>query len=283
VTARDHGTRARYGRGPDENNTPGRGCRCRECRACMAEIGRSRRRAIAYGRYQPWADPVPVREHVRSLLAAGMNMRRVANAAGVQPSTVGQLVNGRGHPRARIRPETAARILAVRPSLDHAGDFAPVDATGARRRLQALAAAGYSPSVLARRLGLPPTQMTRVMSQRRMTARKVRAIRALYDELWDVPPDQSTKYARAGVTKALRKARACGWPPPLAWDDDQIDNPDAGPAEGWQRPKRLRGEDLVEEAGELIRWEGSRELAAMRLGIRRNTLDRAIARSGRAS
>lgn len=32
------------------------------------------------------------------------------------------------------------------------------------------------------------------------------------------------------VRRARRHATAQGWPPPLAWDDDDIDNPDASPA-----------------------------------------------------
>src|SRR5215472_17265835 len=55
---------------------------------------RRRTRQIAYGRWEPWADAEPVRQHVRKLCHGGATYRAIARAAGVSPMTVHHLVNG---------------------------------------------------------------------------------------------------------------------------------------------------------------------------------------------
>ena len=69
----------------------------------------------------------------------------------------------------------------------------------------------------------------------------------------------------------------------MAWDDDAIDRPDATPAEGWQRGRRLSLADVADEAAELIAWEGSRTLAAQRLGVSLATFNTKLGRARRAS
>jgi hypothetical protein len=283
---RRHGTRTRYVWGPDESGTAGVPCRCVPCTAAATAYERHRERQVLYGRWQPYVDAGPAREHLRALAGCGIGWRRAAALAGVSTGSVSKILYGGpgGRPPARhIRPETEAKILAVQPSLGALGSKALVDATGPQRRLQALVAVGYSQASLGRRLGITPQNFTATMNAARLTAATARAVRALYDELWNVPPDESEHRQRISVSRARNTARANGWPPPMAWDDDQIDNPDAGPAEDWRRPKRLRGEDLAEEVRELVRWEGSRLLAAERLGVRPSTIDSVIARTGRAS
>jgi hypothetical protein len=92
-----------------------------------------------------------------------------------------------------------------------------VDATGTRRRLQALAAIGWPPRALAERLGIQPDNILRRHRVRVGTARLVAAV---YDQLSMTPgPD----------TRSAAAARRRGWAPPLAWDDDSIDDPAARP------------------------------------------------------
>src|ERR1022692_1159693 len=55
---------------------------------------RWRSRQIAYGRWEPWADAGPVREHVRQLRRAGGSYQAIAQAAGVATMTVYRLVHG---------------------------------------------------------------------------------------------------------------------------------------------------------------------------------------------
>jgi hypothetical protein len=286
VCDRRHGERARYVHGPDENGTPGVPCRCAACTEASSAYERGRERQVLYGRWQPYVDAGPAREHLRDLAGHGIGWRRAATLAGVGNGTVSKLLfggPGERPPTRRIRPETAAKILAVRPSLDTLGAKALVDATGPRRRLQALVALGHSQASLARRLSITPQNFTMTMTNQRLTAATARGIRDLYDQLWDVRPDETSHRTRIAASRARNTARANGWPPPAAWDDDQIDDPAALPPEGWQRPKRMAAAALLEDAAELIRWEGSRELAAARLGVKPSSLGTAITRAGRAS
>jgi hypothetical protein len=93
-----------------------------------------------------------------------------------------------------------------------------VDATGTRRRLQALIAIGWPRRALAERLGTRPANILR---QRRVRAGTARRVARVYDQL-SMTPGPDPRCAEA--------ARRRGWAPPLAWDDDQIDDPRAQPA-----------------------------------------------------
>ena len=108
------------------------------------------------------------------------------------------------------------------------------DAAGTRRRLQALVRGGWSLGLMSARLGCT-RQVLRLTLHRseRVTAATARAVRELYDELWDQPPPEGTRFEKRAATMARRYARERGWVPPLAWDDDEIDDPAAVPAPGW--------------------------------------------------
>lgn len=286
ASGRAHGNRSRYVWGPDENDTPGKPCRCRPCTDASTAAERHRERQILYGRWQPYVDAGPAREHARTLQAAGLGWRRVAQLAGVSTGAMSRLLHGGPGgrpPTRRLRPETAQKILAVRPGLDSLAPAALIDATGPHRRLQALVAIGHSQAALAARLSMTRPNFGTLMAQAQVTASKARAVIALYDELWDTPPDETGHRQKISASRARNYATARGWPPPLAWDDDQIDNPDAAPAEGWQRAARLSAEDVAGEVAEAVSLEGSRELAALRLGMNRSTLSTIAARTGRAS
>lgn len=54
-------------------------------------------------------------------------------------------------------------------------------------------------------------------------------VRTLYDQIWNVPPPSGTQYERSASKRARTLANRNGWPPPLAWDDDEIDDPTMGP------------------------------------------------------
>ncbi len=96
-----------------------------------------------------------------------------------------------------------------------------VDATGTRRRLQALAAVGWSLAEQSRRLGWHESTAHRVASRQWVWVETAEKVRGLYDELAMTPGTN-----RRARNDAARK----GWPPPLAWSDEEIDDPDATPA-----------------------------------------------------
>jgi hypothetical protein len=121
-----------------------------------------------------------------------------------------------------------------------------VDATGTRRRLQALATAGWSAQVIADLLGVgPKTHICRIRAgaRARVLRSTAQRVQALYDELWDRPGP--SLYARNYAAKRA-------WALPLAWDDDTIDDPAAAP--------NLAGDGLdiegLPEADKLDVWRG---------------------------
>ncbi|WP_231851637.1 hypothetical protein [Modestobacter italicus] len=130
---------------------------------------------------------------------------------------------GRAH--RRIRPSTAIRILNV--SIDDA-NRAPrsrVDATGTRRRLQALIAIGWSPDLLAAEIARRPGSLRRSLTSPSVTARTAQDVATLYERLSNTPPPRDTGVQRAAADAARAHAVAHGWLPPLAWDDIDTDVP----------------------------------------------------------
>lgn len=106
--------------------------------------------------------------------------------------------------------------------LHHHGYSSPlwIDATGTRRRIQALCALGWSRPEMAARLGVGPRSMGHYLTVATVTTSTAARVRRLYDEL----------AMHAGSSQRVRAhARRQGWVPPLAWDDDEIDNPAARP------------------------------------------------------
>lgn len=208
-------------------------CRCLPCAAANSNYETDRQRRHAYGR-SPLVNAAPARAHVRALGAGGMGWKRVAAQAGISGGSMTKLLygdtrSGRG-PSARVRRETATRILAVQLDL---ADGAPVGVTGSTRRVQALVYAGWSQQRLAARLGVTPPNFTALAHGRgQVTLATARAVTALFEELWDTPPPIATRWEQAGVTRARAYATARGWAPVMVWDEDTIDDPTAAPATG---------------------------------------------------
>ncbi|RLV56040.1 helix-turn-helix domain containing protein [Aeromicrobium phragmitis] len=201
-------------------------CRCQPCVNAKTDYERDRRRQKAYGRWNGLIDAEPARKHVRTLMSQGMGWKRVAHAAGLEPSVVWKLLYGdrarRLEPSKRIRPATADKLLAVELDL---ADGQTTDRTGAVRRLQALVALGWSMSKLADQLGKDLRNFASVIHGRRdITVATDRAVRELFTDLAMQLPPQNDWHNKSAATRARNYARKHGWAPPLAWDD--IDNDD---------------------------------------------------------
>jgi hypothetical protein len=212
-----HGTRAAYVKDR---------CRCSDCTAANTAASRTADRERAYGRWQPFIDARPVHEHLVELRAAGIGVERIAGLVNMPVSHIRELATPEsdGSPSIRrIRPTTAARILSVRIDNAHRAPHSHVDATGARRRLQALAAIGWSPDLLAAELGRSTSSLRRSMTSPSVTARTARDVAALYERLWNTPPPRHTAGQRAALKAIRDDAATHGWPPPLAWDDIDTD------------------------------------------------------------
>lgn len=141
---------------------------------------------------------------------------------------------------------------------------------GVARRLQALARIGWSSPKLAERLGLTRQavdQLRNGTARPTLTPRTVMAISALYDELWATTPT-------GGYSERTRcYAERMGWAPPLAWDDDGIDDPAAKPA---GQPRRRPTSTTVDEvavrealAGRSVALTRAERAEAVRLATER--------------
>jgi DNA-binding XRE family transcriptional regulator len=206
-------------------------CRCQPCRDGVAKRERTRRASFANGVRRREVDPAAATAHIATLLEARMTQRDIAARAGLSELTVRNITKGKVP---WIFATTERALLAVKParSID-AGQR--VDGTGTRRRMQALMALGYSTTELSARLHKPRPFASRVMRQEFVVEPTRIAVAALYDEL------SMTKLPDTWEVQRIRNIAAKnGYAPPLAWDDDVIDDPSAEPAE-WKRGATERG------------------------------------------
>ncbi|HEY5784305.1 MAG TPA: hypothetical protein VIT65_05980 [Microlunatus sp.] len=217
------------------------GCGCEPCLQAGRRYAKRQGHLGRTGRSN-LVDARTVRDHVRQLLEAGLTLGQIEQRSGVHRTGLRHLVGtgSDGRPAAaRVRRDTAARLLAITAVRVGEETHGLVDPAGTRRRLQALVATGWTQSALARRLGILPANLPKIVRGGRPAIRVATrdAVRGLYDELWDQPPPALTSAERRARTRALKLAAAQGWPPPMAWDDDLIDDPLAQPAgKNWTYP-----------------------------------------------
>jgi hypothetical protein len=142
---------------------------------------------------------------------------------------------------------------------------------GARRRLQALSAMGYSREDLAVLLGTQAAVITNVRGrQPYVTAAMWCRIADVYDR-YSMTPGPSAR--------ARKDAERAGWLPPLAWDDDQIDLPWGVPSDERQG-SRGRRTDLEEV--ERLYWNGwPLDVIAQDMAVQPQSILRALYRAGK--
>lgn len=259
-----------------QRSTYVKGCRCDACRAANARYAKLAKYRQDTGR-TVMVDAAPVKAHLRRLRAAGVGKRTIANHAGVSQTVVNRLIGiDHSRPATRVRPEIAQKLLAVRP---HAlADGALVDATGTTRRLQALVAIGWSQTSMAARIGWTVANLNVLVLGRRsqVSVATAKLIGQMYDELSMTP---------GGSKRSRSLAMARGWAPPLAWDDDTIDDPRAR-AHGtddsaqWMRSRRSM-EAVVEDFNDMRASGSTFASAAARLGMSEQSLERALHRARR--
>lgn len=274
-----HGTRAAYVLDK---------CRCRACRDATAKEARAKARAEAYGTWQPYVDAQPVRDHIAALRDQGLGVKRIAHLAGLGHGTIsavvyGKYVNGeRRTPPVRVRPNTAQRILAVTAGLDTLGTKVAVDSTGTRRRIEAMLAAGWSVNAFARASGVNQQALHSALLHQPITATNARAARDAYELLWATPPAENTWHQKAAATRARNTAKARGYVPALMWDDEDIDDPYAAPADpDWDTPTKPGRAARVhlDDVDFLLRAGESLEHIAERLGVTTDAIDKARERA----
>jgi hypothetical protein len=226
-------------------------------------------------------DPGKAQAHVQALVRDhGVSLRGIAEAAGVSAFIISDLNREikRGLHRdseKAILAVTAEAVLA-RPNGE---GFVPN--IGGRRRIQALMAMGWRHQDLTPLLGINTANIVHQQGDW-FTKKKHDAIKELYDRLWN---------QRGPATiLSINRIKKAGYAPPLAWDDETIDDPNAVPALGTQvsgrgRPTegKIRKYDAVIEDVEFLLDEGlTWEALIDRLGMNGDTLDRNLHRLGRA-
>ncbi|MGW4043023.1 hypothetical protein [Streptomyces sp. NPDC004721] len=220
---RDHGTRAKYVMEK---------CRCTRCREANRQAHNERERLLAYGRWHPYVDAEPVRVHIRYLQDCGMGLRTIAAAANVDRQRLQAVLSGRPErgtgPQEKVRPVLAAAVLAVEPTLENLAPNTLISPLGTRRRAHALVAVGWPQQHLATHLGMLPGNFAQMLGREHVLVRRALAIRGMYDDLWNVDPEEHGA-SPGGIARARRYAAELQWAPPGAWDDDTIDDPAAFP------------------------------------------------------
>jgi hypothetical protein len=205
-------------------------CRCRLCKDAHNVYQLDRRRKMAYGTWAGNVPAEPVRAHVRALMEAPEPWQHLADRAGVGRSTVSQLLYGNkatGKTSRSIRKTSADRLLALTPQ-----PTCPyVDATGSRRRAQALLSIGWTYKAQAELVGLGEKAYQVALKNKRLSVRTADRLKQVYERLENTPAPVNP-YSRRAKGAALR-AR---YMPPAAWDPDTIDDPAIDPFDAGGEP-----------------------------------------------
>lgn len=107
-----------------------------------------------------------------------------------------------------------------------------VPAIGVHRRIQALMALGWSSTVQAKALGYTygrdgsRRRIDVILRQKYVTQDMAERVVRMYQDLSQRRPVADDARSRQSVTKTILRARQNGWPDPLMWTVDTIDDPD---------------------------------------------------------
>jgi hypothetical protein len=251
-------------------------CNCLECCDLAAAWARRRARMIGYGTWQPWASAAPVRAHIEAVHASGIAYRQIARLAGMTLWDVHQIRTNRD----KIRPATAARLMAVRAATSALDPKAFIPARSTQRRLQGLRAIGWPAVELSRRTGLGLDSMTRIHTSSYVWASTHLTFTDVYDDLHDQDP------VRHGVERwisqrGINHARKRGWAVPTAWTDIDTDQS--------PNPRRIvpvyalrgdRSQDVIDDTAELALLGADRAEISERLVLDWDSISAAHRRAG---
>lgn len=229
------------------------GCRCEPCTAAITRASK-RRRHLRLNGTPSWVDAEPVRQHVYWLMSKGLTAYGIAHIAGVSSAQMSRLL-GRDYPKAstKIRAINAALLLSVKPD-DHT-DKTRVSAVGTQRRIRALYAIGWTGQHIADRLGCHRSliQFWQQDTTTHVLGATADAIAEIYQQL----------HLTSGPSiQNVYRARKHGWLPPLAYDDDTIDDPTFDP--------------VIEDADDIFDLIAVEE-ATKRRGVRLTHIEKAAA------
>jgi hypothetical protein len=231
----DHGTPAR-GNGVHGGRLP---CRCQPC-ALAVRAARKRRKVYRQLGKPALIDATPARNRL-ILLHHTMCWRTLAAAAKGDPRNLQLIYRG---DRPQITRTTHNKIMAV-PLPATADATLYVDATGTRRRIQALQAGGHSYQAIADAVGSTRWRVNVIADGKQPTVRQHMAQRIA--DAYDLLARQAPA-ANGFTVRSRNNAAAKGWLAADFWDDvERIDDPDFDPsAVAGEAPKYMRlGEDAL--------------------------------------
>ncbi len=178
---------------------------CADCRDAMRAYDAARR-AKRKPRLVP---PDEARQRVRDWMKAGATIVGITEKTGIPKATLQGVLYTDG----KITSHTHEWVMST-PAPPATGRY--IDATGTHRRLRALQRLGWSLRHQSRTLGHSRTWATHVLQSPTVHVDTAAAVAAMYDEL-----SMSIGPSRWTASRAERE----GYLPPLAWDDDAIDDP----------------------------------------------------------
>lgn len=237
-----HGTPAGYNAG---------GCRCDQCRAGVAAYARRRTRLRAYGRWDgELTNGDGARQALAELNASGLSVKLVAVLTGLSYSNLRDLRDGSPcllRTELKLREAVGPHDPYSRPSL------------ATIRRLRALYAVGWTPTIIAETSGIKHQTINDLARGRdTVLSTTETAIEAAFRKLI-VKTAPDTMWSR----KVRRRAQTSGWAPPGAWDN--IDDPHEHP-QGTPGRDDNRWEHLHHDVEELAHQGHTRTQIAERLG-----------------
>lgn len=214
----------------------------------------------------------PVADRIRELRSVGYSMADISELTGLDKTTLDRIVAGR---RKQVQVNTYLMLMGV-PSPStfvakgvHNQGRLRIPNVGTRRRLRALAAIGYSLEHLAKEFGVTVTPVHQWMTRDHVAPETACRVRDVFERLQALPGPSNN---------AALRAKAKGWPPPMAWDEDTIDDPDAEPYDVERDNKKPKGWwfDSYWELRQMGMTDT--QLIADRLGVPFETIDRQIKR-----
>lgn len=204
------------------------------------------------------------RHHIERLIARGWTQDQIAAATHLNQATISIIRSGR---YAGVHRATANAILAIRLDQTPPIPRGFTDATGTRRRLQALTVLGYGVPEIARRTGVAVSTLHETAEGRWKNIRTSSAAKVarIYRELAlrPAPTNRTTEMARnVGMER--------GWHGPMAWAD--IDDPACEPEpDGVPAPRHVHADDVAELA--------AAGLDDKEIGLRLNVSPRTVLRA----
>ena len=223
------------------------GCRCDLCHLAKRRHDKRGHMERSQGIYRTM--PVErVKAHIDYLYSTGMGSDSIAKAGGVSAYAVRRIRNGQA---TRTKVAVAKKLLTVEPT-----DAALVSSIGSIRRLRALLAIGWAMPAVAEVCGINMGMLQHIMADNQRSSGMVtrathEAIRKAYDELSMKLPQPTTPGQKGIVTRSKSTAAKRGWVPPLAWDDGDLDDPNAKPYREYARDLRANRDAAAEKDEEL--------------------------------